>query len=150
MLTSQRTHLLAGIGLWDYKFCFQIKLIELGVVMGISRLLSSQQNSTSSTGDQEGMSQNLGRSGGHDPNPGRCNVDTLHISAHYSELSSVAFLTDSAIIGNNVHLSRALTAWTKKESKWKPHYRYLFCTRGTRIQKSFLDFQFMLCGNSHI
>jgi len=110
LLISQHTHLLAGFALCGHKLCFQIKLIELGILMGISRLLSSQKNSASSTGDQEGMAQHLGRSGGHGPNPGRCNVDTLHNSAHYSELSSIAFLTDSAKIGNNVHLSRALTA----------------------------------------
>jgi hypothetical protein len=119
-------------------------------VMGISRLLSSQQNSASSTGDLEGMAQHLGWSGRHGSNPGRCNVDTLHNSAHYSELSSIAFLTDSAKIGNNVHLSRALTAWTNKESKWKPHSFYQFYTRGTIIQKSLLDFQFMLCSHSRI
>jgi hypothetical protein len=92
LLISHRTHLLAGIALCGYKFCFQIKLIELGVVMGISRLLSSQQNFASITGDQEDMGQHLGRSGLLDPNPGRCKVYTLHNSAHYSELSSVAFL----------------------------------------------------------
>jgi len=84
MLISQRSHLLAGIDLYGYKFFFQIKLIELAVVMGNSRLLSSQQNSVSSTGDQEGMTQHLGRSGKHGPNPGHCNVDTLHNSAHYN------------------------------------------------------------------
>jgi hypothetical protein len=109
MLISQRNHLLAGIELCGYKLCFQIKLIELGSVMGTSRLLSSQQYSASSIGDQEGMDQHLGRSGGHDPNPRRFNVDTFHNSAHYSELSSVAFLTDSTKIGNNVYLSHALT-----------------------------------------
>jgi hypothetical protein len=106
ILISQRTHLLVGI---DYKFCFQIKPTEFGVVMGVSRLLSSQQNSASSTGDQEGMAQHLGRSGEHGPNPGRCNVDTLYNSARYSEINSAAFLTDSAKTGNNVHLSRGLT-----------------------------------------
>jgi UDP-3-O-[3-hydroxymyristoyl] glucosamine N-acyltransferase len=71
--------------------------------MEISLLLSSQQNSASSIGDQEGIAQHLERSGWHGPNPGRCNIDTFHNSAHYSKLSSVAFLTDSAKIGNNVH-----------------------------------------------
>jgi hypothetical protein len=99
---SQRTHILAGIALCGCKLCFQIKLTELGVVTGISRLRSSQQNSASSTGDQEGMCQHLVRSGGNDPNPEHCNVDTLHKSARYSEQSSVAVLTDPAKIVNNV------------------------------------------------
>jgi hypothetical protein len=60
LLISQHTHLLAGFALCGHKLCFQIKLIDLGVVMGISRLLSSQQNSASSTGDLEGMAQHLG------------------------------------------------------------------------------------------
>jgi len=45
-------------------------------------------------------------------------------------------LTDSAKIGNNVHLSRALTDWTNNGSKGKTHTWYQFYTRGTRLQKS--------------
>lgn len=56
-LISQRNHLLAGIDSCGSKFWFQIKVIELGVVMGTYRLLSSQQNSASGTGDQEVMAQ---------------------------------------------------------------------------------------------
>jgi len=52
-LISQRTHLLAGID----ELGFQIKLIELGVVMGTFRLPSSKQSSPISTVDQEGMAQ---------------------------------------------------------------------------------------------
>jgi len=56
-LISQRTHLLAEIDVCGYKLCFQIKLIELGVVMGTYRLPSSKESSAISTGDQEGMAQ---------------------------------------------------------------------------------------------
>jgi hypothetical protein len=50
--------------------------------MGISRLLSSQQNSASSNGDQEGMAQHLGDQAFMAQIPERSNVDTIHYSAH--------------------------------------------------------------------
>ena len=56
-LISQRTHLLAGIDVCGYELGFQIKLIELGVVMGTYRLPSSKQSSPISTVDREGMAQ---------------------------------------------------------------------------------------------
>jgi hypothetical protein len=48
---------------YEYKLSFQTKLIELGVVMGNSPLLSSQHNSASSAVDQKGVAQHQRRSG---------------------------------------------------------------------------------------
>ena len=96
-LIYQRTHLLAGIDLCGSKFCFKIKVSELGVVMGNYRMLSPQQNSANGTGDQEGMAQIR-------------DVDTFHNSAHYRELISAVVLTDSGKkIGNKVYSRSVLT-----------------------------------------